>query len=211
MINLGNVLIIGDSYSTFKDFIPTNCDTWYPNAETDVENVEQTWWKMLLEETESNLILNNSFSGTTICNTGYGGADCTKISFIGRFKAMLESGFFNENKIDTVFIFGGTNDSWADAPLGTYIDSDWQESDLFSVLPGFSYLLHIIKENLPTARVICVLNTELKVDLTDGLKQICDKNSVEKVVLKKIDKIASHPSIMGMKKIKDQILEAIKN
>jgi len=211
MLNFGNVLIIGDSYSTFKGYIPENCDTWYPNAETDVETVEQTWWQLLLEETNSNLILNNSYSGTTICNTGYNGSDCTKSSFIGRFKAMAENGYFKDNKIDTVFVFGGTNDSWADAPIGELILSGWTDKDLFSVLPAFSYLIHIIKENLSDAKIVCILNTELKPEITNGLKSICDEASVEAVVLKKIDKIAGHPSVMGMKKIKEQIIEHFKD
>ena len=209
MLNLGNVMIIGDSYSTFKDYIPNGYDTWYPNDETDVENVEETWWKQLLNETESNLILNNSYSGTTVGNTGYGGSDCTKTSFIGRFDELAQNGFFKENKVDTLFIFGGTNDSWSDAPVGEIKESNWSREDLFKILPAFSYLLHRIKEELPNTKAVCILNTELKAEITDNFKVLCDENGVTAVVLKKIDKIASHPSKLGMKKIKDQVLEKL--
>ena len=209
MLKLGNVLIIGDSYSTFKDCIPQGYETWYPNPETDVENVEQTWWKQLISDTESNLVLNNSWSGTTVGNTGYGGSDCTKTSFIGRFDELANNGFFKENKIDTLFIFGGTNDSWSDAPIGEIKESDWEREDLFKILPAFSYLLHRIKEELPDAKTVCTLNTELKTEITDNFKLLCDKNAVTAVVLKKVDKIASHPSVVGMRKIKEQVIEKL--
>ena len=72
MIKLGNVFILGDSYSSFCGYIPENYDFWYPNKneeQTDVKKVEQTWWWQLLETTDSNLVRNSSWSGTTICNT----------------------------------------------------------------------------------------------------------------------------------------------
>lgn len=42
------VAVLGDSYSTFKGFIPKGYATWYspttPQETTDVNKVEQTWW-----------------------------------------------------------------------------------------------------------------------------------------------------------------------
>ena len=61
MKNLGNVFILGDSYSTFKGYIPDEYHAYYSSEgrkETDVNAVSQTWWKMLLDETKANLVLN---------------------------------------------------------------------------------------------------------------------------------------------------------
>ena len=84
-MSLGNVLIFGDSYSTFKGFIPQGYVDYYRpegNPKTDLLHVEETWWHRLITKTESTLLLNDSWSGSTVCNTGYNG-DCSKTnSFI---------------------------------------------------------------------------------------------------------------------------------
>ncbi|MBO5060284.1 MAG: hypothetical protein J6C82_05155 [Clostridia bacterium] len=213
MIDIGNVFILGDSYSTFEGFIPNGYATYYTNAgreETDVSKVEQTWWHQLLEDTESTLLKNCSYSGTTICNTGYDGRDCTDISFIARFDKLIEENYFVENKVDTFFLFGGTNDSWADSPIGELMYSDWKKEDLFCVLPAFCYLLNQVNINLPNTKVICIVNTELKSEIAESFKLACKRYSIDFVQLNEIDKKCGHPTIKGMKQIKDQILDCIK-
>ena len=47
--------ILGDSYSTFENYLqPDSNLVWYfqgPQKNTDVSNVEQTWWSLLLKKT----------------------------------------------------------------------------------------------------------------------------------------------------------------
>ena len=134
-MNFGNVLILGDSFSTFEGYIPEGYLTYYgENTEknTDVRKVEYTWWHQLMKETNSNLVLNNSWSGSTICYTGYDGYDCSKdSSFIFRVRQLIENGFFAENKIDTVFLLGASNDSGANSPLGELKYDHFEEKDLY--------------------------------------------------------------------------------
>ena len=40
-----NILIFGDSYSTFKEYIPNGYAVYYPNL--DIQKVEQTWWNQV--------------------------------------------------------------------------------------------------------------------------------------------------------------------
>lgn len=211
MLDLGNVFILGDSYSTFEGFIPEGYDAYYfpTGGDTDVRDVKQTWWHQLLEETSSNLLLNSSYSGTTICNTGYDGADCTEISFIGRLDKLIEANYFVEHPVDTFLVFGGTNDSWANSPVGELRYTDWEKEDLFCVLPALCYLLHRIKTNIPGARVLFVLNTELKPVIADNIMAVCEKAGIEVVELENIDKMCGHPTIAGMKQIKEQIMERL--
>lgn len=71
-MSLGKTLILGDSYSTFENEIPSGYDSWYFNApknENDVCKLEQTWWYPLFDGKNSILLRNDSYSGTTICNT----------------------------------------------------------------------------------------------------------------------------------------------
>ncbi|MBQ8588463.1 MAG: hypothetical protein IJ454_03635, partial [Clostridia bacterium] len=85
---LGNVFILGDSYSTFQGYIPEGYAHYYgeegPNylesnpemklTANDVCDVAHTWWYDLVKE-NGTLLRNCSWSGTTICNTGYHGKD----------------------------------------------------------------------------------------------------------------------------------------
>ena len=94
MLKKGKLYIIGDSYSTFEGCIPEGFAAWYYSGGTDATDVtEKTekWWHMLISKTGMPLLFNNSWSGTTICNTTYDGAYCPDTSFIGRFdKAAAE-------------------------------------------------------------------------------------------------------------------------
>ena len=83
-----NISILGDSYSTFIGWIPQGYAVWYnpTSNKTDVHQVEDTWWWQLCDKTDCTLLVNSSYSGSTIGNTGYKGADATHSSFITRMK-----------------------------------------------------------------------------------------------------------------------------
>ena len=208
MKTLGNVVIVGDSFSTFEGYIPEGYVTYYTNAgheHTDVNMVEQTWWYHLLKDTDSTLILNESYSGTTVCNTGYNGKDMSKTSFIARLDKLVDSGWFNETQVDTLFIFGGTNDSGASSPLGEWKYDDWQKEDLYSFKPALCYMLNKIKTHLPKIRPIFVINYYLKPELIDAIISACEKYGVEHILLTTVEINSSHPTIKGMEGIYSQI------
>ena len=212
MLELGNVFILGDSYSTFEGYIPEAYDAYYTargREDSDVCEVNHTWWYRLLEETDANLVKNCSFSGTTICNTGYEGRDCSDISFISRMEELFKNNYFEENNVNTFFLFGGTNDSWADSPIGELKYGNWKKEDLFFVLPAFCYLLNELSKNLKDTKVYCILNTELKPEIENGFVSACKQYDVSVIRLKNIDKTSGHPTVKGMKQIKEQILLAV--
>ena len=211
-MSLGNVLIFGDSYSTFEGYIPEGYACYYVNGfknETDIRTVNETWWHQVITETESTLLLNDSWSGSTVCNTGYNG-DCSKTnSFIYRFNKYKNEGFFEKNKVNTVFIFGGTNDNWANAPIGDVKFDNITNEDLFCVLPAMSYFLKSLSDTLPNAKIYCLINTDLKVIIADGYKQIAEHYGVKPIVFKNIRKACGHPTVQGMLDIKNEILQQI--
>jgi hypothetical protein len=211
MLKLGNVLIIGDSYSTFEDCVPTDNHVWYfeneDNGRTDVIQKEQTWWWQLVNETDSSLLLNESFSGATVCNTERPTIPHT--SFVYRLQRLIENGFFKDNEVDTVFVFGGTNDSWIDSPLGEIEYEDFSDERLKEIFPAFSYLIKTLKETLPSARIVAVFNCDIKEIIPEKFKTICDYYAVESVTLQNISKQNGHPNQAGMSQIKNQILSAL--
>ena len=115
---IGNLVIFGDSYSTFKGYIPREDAFYYfpeeaPEGKEEMSmDLEETWWRRFIKHTGANLIRNDSWSGSTICYTGYLGDCSTTSSFIFRYRELLKEDFFKKNNVDTVIVFGGTNDSW---------------------------------------------------------------------------------------------------
>lgn len=205
MSSLGNVLILGDSYSTFEGWIPGGYTTWYPqDTVPNITCVEQTWWHRLLIETDSRLVRNESYSGTTVCNTGYDGSD-TSDSFIKRVDRLIAASFFKKCAIDTVFVLGGQNDEWANAPIGTMQYGGWRQEDLLCFAPAYCYLLDCLKTTLPKARIICLENMYLNGTIRKSIETACRHYRVDLIRLREISTVAGHPDCRGMEQISNQI------
>lgn len=204
-----NLLIFGDSYSTFDGYIPNDYKTYYPNL--NVSEVSETWWWKLIAEKNINLVINDSWSGSTIGYTGYDNADCSKSSsFIYRYKKLKKEGFFENNNINMVIVFGGTNDSWSDAPLGEIKLLDWQEKDLYNVLPSICYFAILLKKELPSAEIIFITNTEIKDEIKDCIEVVSNQYGIKNIKLYDIEKESSHPTVKGMESIYEQVSTFIK-
>jgi len=207
-------IIFGDSYSTFENYVPNGYSIYYSGKgrpETDVTNVSETWWYQVIEAENMELVMNNSWSGSTIGYRGYDNCDCSQSSsFIFRLRSLVAQGFFAENRIDTVFVFGGTNDSWANAPLGTAQYDHWEEKDLYFVLPAICCFLHDLKETLPGADIYCLINTDMKPEISKGLQEACCRYGISSISFESIHKNDGHPTIQGMKDIKNTVLKFIR-
>lgn len=208
MESLGNVFILGDSYSTFWGYIAGDCRPYYtPDyKDSDVHRVEDTWWHRVITATDSTLAENSSYTGTCVCHRGYHGDDNKEFSFIGRLERRIANGFFATHRIDTVIVCGTTNDSWSDAPLGEAKFSDWTTEDLYTVRPACSYLLHRIREILPEARVLVMLNYGLKEEIGTHLRKSCELFGAELIELPDMEKQCNHPTVKGMGEIADTVL-----
>lgn len=201
------VSILGDSYSTFAGWLssPENL-AWYKpvpkkGRATDVTDVNQTWWKIFIDEHGYEFEKNNSYSGSTICNTGYGGKDYTDQSFVTRLTDLGDP--------DMILVFGGTNDSWADAPLGEYVYSDWTPKQLYSIRPATAYMLSELKRLHPKAEIVVLINDLQKPEVTESLIEISNHYGVPYVALQGIDKMSDHPSQLGMRQIVDQLNDVL--
>lgn len=212
-MKIGNIMIFGDSYSTYTGYIPEGYAVYYSgkrNAEPDVLDVKNTWWGRVLDQTGATLVQNNSWSGSTIGYTGYNNSDCShSSSFIYRFEKLLADGFFDEHTIDTLFVFGGTNDSWSHAPLGELKYDGIEESDLFCVLPAISHFAKRLAEVFPKTKIVFIGNCDIKSEITDAMKAVCEHYGLGYVALSNIEKIEGHPTELGMEQISDQVLAGI--
>ncbi len=141
--------------------------------------------------------MNNSFSGATICHTGYRSEDYSDRSFITRMKAL--------GCPDIIFIFGATNDYWAKSPLGEYQYADWSKKDLYSFRPAMSYMLDTMIDYYPNVEIYFLLNDGLGNEITESVRTICKHYQIDCIELKGLDKMSGHPSVKGMKQISEQV------
>ena len=200
------ISILGDSYSTFYGYVtPPDNLCWYgvpgEEKENDVTRVEETWWKLLLEDYGYRLECNNSYSGATICHTGYEGADYSDRSFVTRMADLGQP--------DIILVFGGTNDSWAGVPIGCYQYSGWTKEDLYDFRPAFCRLMDYLVAHYPDATVYNITNTELSEQVTNSMEEVCRHYGITNIRLHDIDKQWGHPSVQGMRSICRQVGEVL--
>lgn len=200
------VAVLGDSYSTFAGFIPEGNACWYnspaDHKRTDVTKVEQTCWWQVANDGGYKLGAIESYSGATICNTGYRDEDYSDRSFVTRCT--------NLGNPDIILICGATNDSWANAPIGDYKYANWKRVDLYFFRPAMAKMLNDIKLHYPNVEVYFIINTELKKEINESVLEVCKHYDVPVIELVDIDKKSSHPSVKGMKAIAQQVLKFIK-
>ncbi|MDO5447644.1 MAG: SGNH/GDSL hydrolase family protein [Prevotellaceae bacterium] len=196
------VSILGDSYSTFQGLNPEGYAPFYPNDRNDVKEPSQTWWDLYIKANGCQLEANDSWGGTTICNTGYMHMDSSASSFNARIDRL--------GKPDIIFVFGGTNDAWANSPIGDYQYSKWTKEDCKSFRPALACLLKNLKKKYRKAKIYAILNSELKEEINESFRVICKHYKVQLIELHDIDKQNGHPSISGMKSIFQQLQDAIK-
>ena len=199
--------ILGDSYSTFKDFVrPDTNFVWYPRdsvKHNDVVSVRQTWWHQVIKENGWRLCINNSYSGATISYTGYDGNDYSARSFNTRMD--------NLGQPDIIFVFGATNDSWAGSPVGDYKYENITYGDMYQFRPALARMLQWMTDRYVNTEIYFILNDDLRDEIDESVKTICGHYGVPVIELEKIDKLSGHPSVKGMRQIADQVNAFLNN
>lgn len=200
------VAVLGDSYSTFEGFIPKGHPEWYRTnvnkAATDVDKVEQTWWWQVVKNGGYKLGVNDSYSGSTVCFTGYDDADFSDRSFVTRAT--------NLGTPDIILVCGGTNDSWCGAKVGEYKYEGWKRADMYYFRPALAKLYTVLREHYPNVEIYFILNDCLRDDINESVDVISKHYGVPVIKLSGIDKQSGHPNVKGMKTFADQVLSALK-
>lgn len=200
-----SVSILGDSYSTFRGYVqPDTNAVWYPQPDlknNDVEDVTQLWWHQFIRDNGFRLCRNNSFSGATVCFTGYRGEDYSDRSFVTRLTDL--------GAPDIILVFGGTNDSWAKSPVGDYQYGAWQPQDLYRFRPAMACLLDGLQKRYPGTELYVIINDGLSDEVTASMKAISDHYGVKYIQLEAIDKQWGHPSQQGMAQIARQVARVV--
>lgn len=195
---LRKISIMGDSYSAYDGMSTV---PYYPRNGNDVSSQKDMWWYKFTHRDGFKQEKVNAWSGSTICCTGYDGADFTGEAFCTqRAKALGHP--------DIVAICGATNDSWAGSPIGEYKYSYWTQLDLFNFRPALAYLFNTLYDTYgENLEIYFILNDHLSNSIDESVKTICEYYEVNLVELQGIEKRSDHPTKKGQQQIYDQLMD----
>lgn len=108
------VSILGDSISTFENWIPYGYNNFYPMS-GEVTDINDTWWIRMFDETGMKLCANASSSGSTCA----GDSTDTEDPQVGCSDFRITD-LSDKNGVypDIIVVFMGTNDLLMSVPLG---------------------------------------------------------------------------------------------
>ena len=140
--------VLGDSISTLeRHSVPEHASyyTHYNCLETGVFIPSDTWWGQVIDALDGRLLVNDSFSGSTVClHPGY------EIPSYGCSRERTSNLDKNGRHPDVIMVFMGTND-WG---RGTEIPSS-DANDLTRFSSAYQKMLDRLTANYPEAELWC--------------------------------------------------------
>lgn len=155
------VSIIGDSISTYNGYIPSGYRYYYPRG--DIQNVNDTWWMSLINETGLVLLKDAAWSGSGVTGNSEGAASAACST--QRVSDLADG----DTKPDIILIYISTND-WAGSTIEVPDSREIGSFDSRSEIPAegtitnisdaYALMLYKIRTTYPQARVYCITNIE---------------------------------------------------
>lgn len=192
--------IIGDSISTYSNYIPKGFASFYPYPTADVNDVNMTWWMQVINKLGGTLFVNNSYSGTCVADQS---TNATKNY------SRLEYTKLQNEAPDVILIYMGSNDCYASSVSLNAFDL------------GYKEMIENLKKICPNSEIVlCSLATTSFYSATKqaSCNEIIHKYGKEfnlKVVeMKDVDLSnylvdSAHPKHEGMKKFAEGVIEGL--
>lgn len=143
--------ILGDSISTFEGWIPDGNNVFYPQNGA-VQDVSQTWWKILLDETDLVLCANASSSGSAC----YGDSQAVDVMVGCSDHRISQLAGADGKDPDIIIVYMGTNDLVMSVPMG---DNDGlrpvDEGFVDNFSDAYTLILDKLEEQYPDAQIYC--------------------------------------------------------
>ena len=157
--------ILGDSISTFEGHSNnTDANTTIGNNKVYyggevgtgreyIKDVNGTWWKMLINETNMELVVNNSWSGSLVFDE--------RIDACGYASRCFNlHNDHNNDQPEIILVYLGTNDAHQNINVGTYSKEEIDEFLTNEKMPSsfieaYALMIHNIKRKYPNADIFC--------------------------------------------------------
>lgn len=173
--DIHSICIIGDSISTFDDYLVSDLPGYdgaayacfYPQG--DVESVEITWWHLVAHQLgiRDEYIVNCSWSGSTVTGNALSTSNAVAACSVRRIRDVSAKGFVPE----VILCYISCNDWGASRPVGSWTKNDpLTPSEHVSTLrEAYALMLYRLKEAYPESRIFCLTNLEdIRRDRTPG-------------------------------------------
>ncbi|MDE5597325.1 MAG: SGNH/GDSL hydrolase family protein [Lachnospiraceae bacterium] len=144
--------IMGDSISTFDEWIPEGYYDFYP-MNGEVAYVNQTWWKMVMNDMGMELCVNASSAGSTCIgdstgmdNPQHGCSDFRIADLMGN----------DGTYPDIIIVYMGTNDFLNAVPLGSNDGTQYvEEGEIDDFSDAYSLMLDKLAAYYPGTDIFC--------------------------------------------------------
>lgn len=188
--------IIGDSIDTFDEagYKIDGYRMYYPAL--GVTDVNQTWWKRVINNSGMVLEVNASWSGSRVTDTA---SDATYPDFYDRVSVI--------GSPDVIFITLGSNDSSYSVELGDY-DFTTEYTNLSESTFRTAYIkgLKALKALHPSAEIVCI-SEKMNTSYRESIEYIARSLGVEYIdVSDYVGSSGVHPGIIGMEQIASLVL-----
>ena len=169
------VSILGDSISTFQGWIPEGYACFYPDPDNDIKDVSQTWWMQVIQNTGMRLLVNGSWSASTVCgdsraeNSGAGCSSNRSVDLMGNTGTVP----------DVILVYMGINDFFHSIDLGSFSGTAAYRNDhyIWDFTEGYELMLQKLQAVYPTSRIYCM--TLLESNSWEGTSVNANGNTVE--------------------------------
>lgn len=146
--------IIGDSISTYQGTMPSGYASYYPHTDNSLDSVTKTWWYELISETGMEMLVNASWSGSTVC----GDSTSTTNAFAACSTKRINDLERNLDEPPNIIIcYIGINDFSGNHlyPIGNYTGETElpNEGQIETFSEGYALMLAKIMQKYPKATV----------------------------------------------------------
>ena len=195
------ISIIGDSISTFQDYIPSGYSCFYPYPTADVTDVNMTWWMMMVNRLGAGLFINNSYSGSCAASST-GTSASSNTSRLAKLKV-------GDQMPDVVIIYMGSNDC-----ASKYVDETQFSSGYDDTIIGVRNLCPDAEIILCTLPVSNLYTEENRLAYNEIIRSYGEKYNLKVCELAEIDISnnlvdSAHPKTSGMKIVADKMVEEL--
>ena len=144
--------IMGDSISTFDEWIPEGYYDFYP-MNGEVAYVNQTWWKMVMNDMDIELCANASSAGSTCIGDSTGMDNPQHGCSDFRIADLMGNG---GTYPDIIIVYMGTNDFLMTVPLGSNDGTQYvEEGEIDNFSDAYSLMLDKLAAYYPGADIFC--------------------------------------------------------
>lgn len=143
------VSILGDSISALAGTIPSGNEAYYTGNNYGITSANDMWWKIVADTLGMNVLVNNSWSGSQVCDRTPGAK--IPASYPARCQALHDS----SHDPDYVLIAMGVNDYSYNSYLGDWNGQTMPVDDV-DFTQSYALMINRIHSAYPNANIICI-------------------------------------------------------